>query len=111
MSDGPLMTYDQWCLINDLRWWDAWCDCDCIPIDSDDFRERLEAAGYIRPKTLTKHDVAEKAFASELGWEVGATIWELTAKGREAYALMNSNASAAADSPAGASPQSPQEAP
>jgi hypothetical protein len=81
----PLMTETQWRTLDDFRkHWHAFSQCDCIPIDGDDFTERLEAAGYIEMATVTKRVLAETSFAEELGFELGGTYWKLTDSGRAA---------------------------
>lgn len=77
-------TESEWRTIDDLRKnWGKFCDCD--PFDgSADFAERMEAAGFIRLRRVTRDDL-EQAFASELGIERGGSVWDLTAKGRKIY--------------------------
>ena len=63
--------------------WHDFCDCDPFPT-REDFPERMEAAGLIRLRPVTRRDVAEDPFAAERGIELGGSLWELTAKGRKA---------------------------
>lgn len=79
------MTEEQWRTVDELRrYWGAICDCDIVPIDTDEFKDRAERLGFIRWRIATKRDVADNIFAAELGIEVGGGLWELTAKGRKA---------------------------
>ena len=83
MSEERL-TEDEWKARDDLRkYWHAFCDADIIPIDRDEFTERLEKFNLVTWRTVTKRDVASTPFASELGLEVGSMCWDLTAKGRK----------------------------
>lgn len=80
----PRYTEAEWRAIDDMRrHWNDLCDCDVIPIDSDDLKERLEEHGLIRWRKATRRDVEQNTFAAELGIEVGGMLWELTAKGRK----------------------------
>ena len=78
-------TEAEWRAIDDLRkHWGSFCDCD--PFEgAADFSERMEAAGFIRLRSVTRDDL-EQAFAAELGIERGGMVWDLTAKGRKALA-------------------------
>lgn len=69
----------------DLRLnWPSFCDCD--PFEgSEDFQERMEAAGFIEPMPVEESDL-EHPFAAELGIELGGLKWELTEAGRTALA-------------------------
>lgn len=76
------MTEAEWRTLNDFRkYWHAFSQCDLIPIDGDDFTDRLEAAGYIELAKVTKRVLAETSFADELGFELGGNYWKLTKKG------------------------------
>lgn len=76
------MTDDEWRARNDLRkYWGAFCYCDSIPIDRDDFTDRLEKFGLVEWREVTERDVNETTFAYELGLEVGGMCWSLTPKG------------------------------
>lgn len=76
------MTEEYWRTVNDLRmYWGAICDCDLVPIDTDEFKDRAERLGLLRWRKATQRDVDAIAFAAELGIEVGGMLWELTAKG------------------------------
>jgi hypothetical protein len=78
----PLMTEAQWRTLDDFRrYWYAFSQCDAIPIDGDDFTDRLEADGYIEMRKVTKRVLAETSFADELGFELGGWYWALTKKG------------------------------
>jgi hypothetical protein len=80
------MTEVEWRTLDELRkYWDAMCMCDHVPIDTDDFKERLERYGYMRWRTVTRRDLAAMSFADELGFELGGLMCELTAKGRAAF--------------------------
>lgn len=75
-------TEDEWRTIDDMRrYWNAMCYCDVVPIDTDDLKERMEAMGLLRWRTATRRDVEQTPFASELGIEVGRSLYELTKKG------------------------------
>lgn len=79
------MTKEEWRTIDELRrYWSAICDCDEVPIDTDEFKERAERLGLIRWRSVTRRDVDATPFAWELGIEVGGMMYELTAKGRDA---------------------------
>lgn len=79
------MTEEQWRTIDEIRrYWGAICDCDVVPIDTDEFKDRAERLGFLRWRAATKRDVEATPFAADLGIEVGGMIWELTAKGRKA---------------------------
>lgn len=82
--EEPRYTEAEWRTIDDMRrYWNAICDCDVVPIDTDDLKERMEAIGLVRWRKATKRDVQDIHFAADLGIEVGGMIWELTAKGRK----------------------------
>lgn len=79
----PRYTEREWRLIDEFRrYWGPFCNCDPIPIDSDDFLDRLKKAGYVRWRAVRISDTEETPFASELGIEMGGYLWELTKKGR-----------------------------
>lgn len=83
----PRYTDSEWRTIDDMRrYWNALCDCDAIPIDSDDFKERLEKMGLMRWRTARRRDVEATPFAADLGIEVGRMLCELTPKGRKLMA-------------------------
>lgn len=76
------MTEEYWRTVNELRmYWGAICDCDVVPIDTDEFMDRAERLGLLRCRKATRRDVDDIAFAAELGIDVGGMLWELTAKG------------------------------
>lgn len=76
-------TEAEWRARDDLRKnWHTFCDCDAFE-GRDTFPERMEAAGFIRTRAVTKRDVADDYFAAERGIELGGMLWELTAKGRK----------------------------
>lgn len=77
-------TEAEWRVIDDLR--KHWADfCDCDPFDgSADFAERMEAAGFVTLRPVTRKDL-EQSFADELGIVRGGMVWDLTAKGRKVY--------------------------
>jgi len=84
------LTEDEWRARNDLReHWHAFTQCDIIPIDRDDFTERLEKFGLVTWRKVTKKDIAETPFADELGLEVGGMCWDLTAKGHKVFEKQN----------------------
>ena len=73
------LTEKQWQAISDLReHWHAYCDADYRDLD---FIDRMEAAGFVRLRSVRKADL-EESFAAERGIELGGMIYELTAKGR-----------------------------
>lgn len=76
-------TESEWRAIDDLR--KHWHDfCDCNPFNgSADFAERMEAAGLVRIRKVTRDDLRQ-SFAAELGIEPGGMVWDLTKKGRAA---------------------------
>lgn len=79
------MTEEQWRTIDELRrYWSAICDCDVVPIDTDEFKDRAERLGLIRWRSVTRRDLDATPFAAELGIEAGGMIYALTAKGRKA---------------------------
>lgn len=83
---SELLTEDEWRARDDLRkYWHAFCDCDVIPIDRDDFTDRLEKFGLIDWSTVTKRDLAETSFAAERGLELGGFCWKLTTKGHAVF--------------------------
>lgn len=83
MKREPRYTEREWRLIDEFRrYWGPLCDCDIIPIDSDEFRDHLEKAGYIKWRAVRKSDIEDTSFAYELGIEMGGHLWELTKKGR-----------------------------
>jgi hypothetical protein len=76
-------TEAEWRAIDDLRKnWASFCDADPFH-GAADFAERMEAAGFIRLRRVTRADL-EQAFAADLGIERGGCVWDLTAKGRRA---------------------------
>lgn len=80
----PRYTEAEWRTIDDMRrYWNAMCDCDIVPIDTDDLKERMEKMGLARWRKATRSDVEANPFAAELGIVAGAMIHELTAKGRK----------------------------
>lgn len=80
----PRYTEAEWRTIDDMRrYWNAMCDCDVVPIDTDDLKERMEAMGLMRWRVATRRDVDATPFASELGIEAGRLICSLTTKGRK----------------------------
>lgn len=80
-------TEDEWRTIDDMRrYWSAMCDCDVVPIDTDDLKDRMEKMRLLRWRTATRRDVDATPFASDLGIEAGGSICELTAKGRKLFA-------------------------
>lgn len=72
---------------DDLRkYWITVCDADPTPdLDEDDFIERMEAAGFIHLRPVTRRDLDEP-FASERGIYPGGNLWELTASGQKVFA-------------------------
>ena len=69
---------------NELRaYWTAFCDADPLPISKDEFTDRMERAGFITLRKVTKADLQE-SFAAERGIEKGGFIWVLTNKGSAA---------------------------
>jgi len=83
---SELLTEDEWRARDDLRkYWHAFCDCDVIPIDTDDFTDRLEKFGLIEFSTFTKRDAGQTSFMEERGLEIGGPCWKLTAKGHAVY--------------------------
>lgn len=79
---SELMTEAEWAARDDLRkYWNAFCDCDLIPIDRDRFIERLEEYGLVEWSKVTKRDMQATSFAADLGLELGGMCWKLTAKG------------------------------
>ena len=78
-------TETEWRAIDDLRkHWEAFCDCD--PFDgAADFSERMEKAGFIKLRRVTRDDL-EDSFAAERGIERGGMVWDLTKRGRAALA-------------------------
>lgn len=99
IDDGALrMTEDQWRTLDDFRkHWDAFCDCDTIPIDREDFADRLESEGYIEVRAVTKEDIESTPFASELGIELGGSLWALTEKGRSVLSARSSGGASDAE--------------
>jgi hypothetical protein len=92
------MTESEWRTLDDFRrYWHAFAQCDLIPIDGDDFTDRLEAAGYIEMAKVTKRVLAETSFADELGFELGGNYWRLTKKGFAALEADRPKTSEAAD--------------
>jgi hypothetical protein len=80
---SDLLTEEEWKARDDLRkYWGAFCDADIIPIDGDDFTDRLEKFGLVTWRQVTKRDLEATVFAYELGLEVGGMCWDLTPKGR-----------------------------
>ena len=80
----PRYTEAEWRTIDDMRrYWNAMCDCDVVPIDTDDLKERMEKMGLARWRKATRRDVEATPFAADIGIEAGAMIHELTAKGRK----------------------------
>lgn len=78
------LTEEEWKARDDLRkYWGAFCDCDSLPIDRDDFTDRLEKFGLVEWRKVTKRDIEDAPFAYELGLEVGGMCYSLTAKGHE----------------------------
>jgi hypothetical protein len=68
----------------DLRaHWHDFCDCDYFD-GIDTFPERMEAAGLIHARTVTKRDIQDDAFAAERGIEIDGLLWELTEAGAAA---------------------------
>lgn len=85
------MTEVEWRTQDDLRkYWNAMCDCDLVPIDTDDFKERLERFGYMRWRATTKRDLDQISFAEERGIRLGELMCELTPKGHAAFEIENS---------------------
>lgn len=81
------LTEAEWQARDDLRrYWSALCDADVIPIDRDDFTERLEKYGLVAWRKVTRRDMASTPFAADLGLEVGGMCFDLTAKGRKVLA-------------------------
>lgn len=81
---SELLTEDEWRARDDLRkYWHAFCDCDVIPIDRDDFTDRLEKFDLVTWREVTEQDVQANPFAAELGLELGGMCWDLTAKGHK----------------------------
>lgn len=81
------LTEAEWQARDDLRrYWSAFCDADVIPIDTDDFTERLEKFGLVTWREVTRRDVESTPFAADLGLEVGGMCFDLTAKGRKVLA-------------------------
>lgn len=81
---SELLTEEEWRARDDLRkYWGAFCDADIIPIERDDFTDRLEKFDLVTWRKVTKRDVDATPFAYELGLEVGGMCWDLTAKGRK----------------------------
>lgn len=79
----PRYTEAEWRTIDDMRrYWKAMCDCDIVPIDTDDLKDRMEAMGLMQWRKVTRRDVEQLSFAYELGFEVGGLMCELTPKGR-----------------------------
>lgn len=79
-------TEDEWRARDDLRkYWNAFCDADLIPVDRDEFAERLERHGLVTWRKVTRADVASTPFAAELGLELGSMCWDLTPKGRKVF--------------------------
>lgn len=84
MNTTERLTEDEWRARDDLRsYWNAFCDADVIPIDRDDFTDRLEKFGLVTWRKVTRRDVDATPFAADLGLEVGGMCWDLTAKGRK----------------------------
>lgn len=76
-------TEAEWRAIDDLRNnWGRFCDCDAFD-GSADFAERMEAAGFVHLRRVTRDDL-EQSFAAELGIVKGGSVWDLTKKGRSA---------------------------
>jgi hypothetical protein len=83
---SELLTEEEWKARDDLRkYWGAFCDADIIPIDGDDFTDRLEKFGLVEWSVFTERDLGETIFADELGLEVGRPCWKLTAKGQKVF--------------------------
>ncbi len=61
--------------------WNAFCDADIIPVDRDEFTERLEEFDLIHFRKVRKVDL-DISFAAERGIEMGGYLWELSSKGR-----------------------------
>lgn len=66
------------------RWlrehWHAFADADIIPVDRDEFTDRLDEFGLISLRKVRKSDL-DVSFAAERGIELGGYLWELTEKG------------------------------
>jgi len=62
-------------------YWHDRCDADPVP---PEFDQDMEAAGLIAFRAVTKRNVEESSFATELGIELGGYLWELTDAGRAA---------------------------
>jgi len=86
MTTAELFSEDEWRARDDLRkYWGAFCDADVIPIDRDDFTDRLEKFDLVEWRKVTRRDVEATMFAAELGLEVGGMCWDLTAKGHKVF--------------------------
>lgn len=68
---SELLTDDEWRARDDLRkYWHAFCYCDVIPIDRDDFTGRLEKFGLVSGD-LTIDDVLDAhAQFGRLDWHL-----------------------------------------
>lgn len=83
---SELLTEEEWRARDDLRnYWHAFCQADAMPIDRDDFTDRLEKFDLVTWRKVTRKDVEATPFADELGLEVGGTCWDLTAKGHKVF--------------------------
>lgn len=79
MSDSPITRGKELREAFELvKYWADFCDCDAVP---PDFADRMEAAGYIELRSVTKDDL-EEPFAAEKGIEPDGSVWQLTTNGR-----------------------------
>ncbi len=78
---SELLSEREWQARHWLReHWNAFADADIIPVDRDEFTDRLEEFGLISLRKVRKADL-DVSFAAERGIELGGHLWELTEKG------------------------------
>jgi hypothetical protein len=64
------------------EFWDVFTTCDFAG-ETDNFVERMEAAGFIELVPVTRKILAEEDHAADRGIELGGNCWQLTTRGRE----------------------------
>lgn len=74
------LTESEWRAREELRQhWSPFCDADPVP---EGFADRMEGAGLIETRKVTRADL-EDEFAAERGIEKGGYVWCLTRLGHE----------------------------